>query len=279
MSRIIQLTDLHIVERGTLAYGVVDTPACLERAVDFIGDLLPKIGPVDGLVITGDLTEHGRPAEYALLAELLLPLEMPLCVLPGNHDDRAAMRAAFTDQPWHRENGPLNTHVKFGDLHLLALDCLVSHMPYGVLGAETLKWLEVALEQIDDEPVIVGLHHPPFKTGIGHMDAQQLRNPDELVDVVARYKGVKMIIAGHVHRYITEHLECCPMMIAPSVAHAVDLDFTPEGPSQFALEPGGFLLHSHDRSTGRLSSQFVPVGPHAGPHSFAGISVGKTDQG
>ena len=39
----------------------------------------------------------GRPEEYAWLRELLAPLSLPLVVVPGNHDDRDAMRAAFAD--------------------------------------------------------------------------------------------------------------------------------------------------------------------------------------
>ncbi len=269
MTRIIQLTDLHIVNQGDLAYGIVDTAAHLSGAVSFILTVLDKIGPVDGLVITGDLTDHGYAGEYQRLCELLLPLDLPLCVLPGNHDDREAMRAAFNDQPWDREQAKLNSHHHFGDVHVLALDSLVTGMPYGLLGADTLSWLDNKLRCLADEPVMIALHHPPFQTGIAHMDVQKLSNPDELLDLIASHNGAKITVCGHVHRYISSFHACGPIIIGPSVAHAVDLDFTADGPSQFNLEPGGFLLHSYDQKLGSFSSQFVAIGPHEGPYPFS----------
>lgn len=268
MTRIIQLSDIHMVEQGVLAYGVVDTAKYLDQAVAYIGNLLPNIGPVDGIVITGDLSDHGREAQYARLQDLLSPLKLPVCVMPGNHDDRDVMRAMFTDQAWHPDQDRLNSHVRFGDIHVLALDSLVSGKAHGVLTSQTLDWLEEELEQAGKEPVVIALHHPPFMTGIGHMDAQPLHNPENLLELVSRYEGPAMTICGHVHRYITSHQRCGPVMIGPSVAHAVHPDLTQDGASQFSMEPGGFLLHSFDASLNLFSSYYLPVGPFPGPYPF-----------
>ncbi len=268
MTRIIQLSDIHMVEQRMLAYDVVDTAEYLAHAVSYISDLLPKIGPVDGIVITGDLTDHGRQAQYDRLKELLSPLRLPLCVLPGNHDDRDVMRAAFPEQLWKPENEMLNSHVQLGEAHILALDCLVSGKSHGFLTAETLTWLEHELALLSDEPVIFALHHPPFVTGIGHMDAQPLHNAEELLQIVSNHHGPKITICGHIHRYMTSHQPSGPVMIGPSVAHAVCPDLTEGGASQFTLEPGGFLLHSYDRANKVFSSHYLPVGPHSGPFPF-----------
>ncbi|WP_306256529.1 phosphodiesterase [Pararhizobium sp. IMCC21322] len=268
MTRIIQLSDIHMVEQRMLAYNVVDTAEYLAHAVSYIVDLLPKIGPVDGIVITGDLTDHGRQAQYDRLKELLSPLRLPLCVLPGNHDDRDVMRAAFSEQPWQPKNGGLNSHIQLGNVHVLALDCLVSGKAHGFLTAETLAWLENELALLTDEPVIFALHHPPFETGIGHMDAQPLHNAETLLKLVSGHMGPKITICGHIHRYMTSHQPCGPIMIGPSVAHAVCPDLTEGGASQFSLEPGGFLLHSYDSATRVFLSHYLPVGPHSGPFPF-----------
>ncbi len=45
------------------------------------------------VVMTGDLVNDARPDEYAALADLLAPLDAPVLPLPGNHDDRALLRA------------------------------------------------------------------------------------------------------------------------------------------------------------------------------------------
>ena len=49
------------------------------------------------MLLTGDLTETGDPRAYARLRELLAPLAMDVHPIPGNHDDRDALREAFAD--------------------------------------------------------------------------------------------------------------------------------------------------------------------------------------
>src|SRR5436305_11799790 len=92
-----QLSDPHIVEPGKsprtpAGFGPVDTAGFLSRAVDALNrlDPLPDIA-----VITGDLVDRGEPAEYEHLRRLIARLRMPVFVIPGNHDARAPLRAAF----------------------------------------------------------------------------------------------------------------------------------------------------------------------------------------
>ena len=82
---LLQLSDLHIREPGKLAYGRIETAPCLQRAIDSILRLPQQPHAV---VITGDLTDFGRSAEYDHLRDLLKPLPMPVCLMPGNHDYR-----------------------------------------------------------------------------------------------------------------------------------------------------------------------------------------------
>src|SRR5258705_11411197 len=94
---LVQLSDLHIKTPGLLAYGRVDTAACLKLAVESVNRLSQA---PDAIVATGDLTDSGRADEYRHLRDLLAPLPSPLYVLPGNHDDRAALRTAFEDHAY-----------------------------------------------------------------------------------------------------------------------------------------------------------------------------------
>src|SRR5467141_267282 len=89
---VIQLSDPHIVAPGELLYGRVDTAEFLARSVAEINRLDPL---PDVAVMTGDLVDHGNPAEYEHLRRLLAPLAMPIFVIPGNHDAREPLRAAF----------------------------------------------------------------------------------------------------------------------------------------------------------------------------------------
>src|SRR5216683_5199096 len=70
----------------------IDTGACLARAVAALNALTPS---PDITIVTGDLVDHGEPAEYDHLRLLLAPLRMPVFVIAGNHDSRAPIRQAF----------------------------------------------------------------------------------------------------------------------------------------------------------------------------------------
>ena len=61
---VVQLSDTHIVEEGQLCLGLVDTAGFLERAVDAVLALDPR---PDAVLVSGDLVNEGRPAQYANL--------------------------------------------------------------------------------------------------------------------------------------------------------------------------------------------------------------------
>ncbi len=69
MTKIIQISDPHIVEQGELAYGHVDTTKALKKCVNKIERILPKIGPIDLIIFTGDLTDFGKKEEYLLFVK------------------------------------------------------------------------------------------------------------------------------------------------------------------------------------------------------------------
>jgi 3',5'-cyclic AMP phosphodiesterase CpdA len=185
-----QLTDLHIREPGRLTYRRIDTAQYLERAVQSVLALPQQ---PHALVITGDLTDFGRPAEYAHLRSLLAPLgELPIYLLPGNHDDRDGLRAAFPEHAWLRSEGFIQYAVDIGDLRLIALDTVVPGHSEGALCEERLQWLELQLTASEGRPVVIAMHHPPFETLIGHMDKiGLLQGARALEDLVRRHPNVQ----------------------------------------------------------------------------------------
>ncbi|MCG8444960.1 MAG: phosphodiesterase [Hyphomicrobiales bacterium] len=266
MTRILQLSDTHIVDEGRLAYGVADTAALLEKAVAHLNAILPLIGPVDVLAVTGDLTDFGTPEAYRRFQALMAPLEIPYVALPGNHDDREAMRAAFASEPWMPESGPLNLAVAFDDILVLGLDTLVPGEPYGALSGETLDWLDAELNRHPDKPVLIAMHHPPFDIGIGHMDAQRLKTADILYERLASVPPHVTITCGHVHRFAVSQIRGLTVITVPSPSHAVALDMRADAPAALMMEPGGIVLH--DVRGGSIVSQLIPIGPFEGPYAF-----------
>jgi 3',5'-cyclic AMP phosphodiesterase CpdA len=262
---IAQITDFHIKARGRIAYRVVDTAGCLAAAVATLAALDPR---PDAVVATGDLTDFGRPAEYALLRELLAPLAMPVYLIPGNHDEREAMREAFAGDGYLPASGFLNYSVDLGPLRLVALDTVVPGTAGGLVCAERLDWLDRTLAAAPDQPTLVIMHHPPFATGIAHMDAIGLAGADGFAAVAACHPQIERVLCGHLHRPIQALLPGRIMAsTAPSTAHQVALDLRPDGPSAFMMEPPGYQLHLWRPGTGLVSHTGV-IGAFAGPYPF-----------
>lgn len=100
------------------------------------------LGPLDLVVVTGDLTDHGTPAEYALAHQTLSGMGCRARGLPGNHDhyghrhaadgrDEGAVREAgsmgsMSTWRWEAHLGPRWWSLTWGlgtaALHLVALD-------------------------------------------------------------------------------------------------------------------------------------------------------------
>jgi 3',5'-cyclic AMP phosphodiesterase CpdA len=264
-----QISDLHIKSPGSLAYGRVDTAKALERCVAALNALDPA---PDFVVISGDLADTPTVEEYDYLSRLLQPLKWPYAAVPGNHDSRELMRAAFPEAPYVSRSGPLDQKVAIGGLDLLLLDSSVHAKPHGELSGPTLRWLEATLASTADRPALLFLHHPPFAAGIWHMDRQNLQNAGEFAAVVARHPRVQLVGCGHVHRATLTMFAGRPCTICPAPNHAVDLDLAHLREPSFKVEPPAFHLHAWfpGEGFGTLVTHQVPIGAFDGPHPFFG---------
>src|ERR1043165_1827272 len=134
---ICQLSDLHVRPPGELAYRRVDTAAYLRRCVAHIAALDPS---PDAVVVTGDIADRGAPEQYAHALALLAPIAAPIYVIPGNHDDRAALRHAFADHAYLRETGEFVQYTAtVGSLRLVALDSVLPGGGGGLLCTQRLR--------------------------------------------------------------------------------------------------------------------------------------------
>src|SRR4051794_40675733 len=101
MATIAQLSDLHLVEddyeerplstRARLSCLSLGRPLepfeRRQRALRALAEV--RASGADHLVITGDLTEDGAPAQFEVLAEVLADSHFPaerITLVPGNHD-------------------------------------------------------------------------------------------------------------------------------------------------------------------------------------------------
>jgi Icc protein len=261
---IAQISDTHIKAPGRMAYGRVDTAAMLERCV---ADIVRRDPQPDLVVITGDLVDLGQAEEYAHLNLLLKHLRQPVIAVPGNHDEREAMRQALADHAHLSKQGFL--HFSIDDrypLRIVGLDTVVPGKGHGELCNERLTWLEATLSRHHGRPTLLLMHHPPFLTGIEHMDCIGLEQREQFLDIVARHHQVVAILCGHLHRNIQTQIGGRRALTCPSPAHQVDFDLRPGAPSRFRMEPPGYLMHWWNGE--QLVSHSVILGEHEGPFPF-----------
>ncbi len=259
--QIVQITDLHVRPRGVAAYRVCETNMLTERALRAVARLAP-----DAVIITGDLTDCGLPEEYELLGEMLQRLlPMPVYTIPGNHDRREVM---LEHLPGTRQtDGFIQYAIEDWPVRLVMLDTVVPGAGHGTLSDGRLDWLDRILAERPDASTMIAMHHPPFVTGIAHMDEINLRDAAAFTDVVARHRQVERIVCGHVHRPVVTRVAHAIASIAPSVAHQVEFDLRPGAPSAFVMEPPAFQIHAWSADTG-IVSHTVMVEAYAGPFPF-----------
>jgi 3',5'-cyclic-AMP phosphodiesterase len=247
-----QISDPHL---GEPPIGGVKPKKSLREVLAAI-EGLPN--PVDAILVSGDLAEHGAPEEYALAAELIGALNVPFHVLPGNKDDRATMREAF-DLPGEAE-APIDYAADLGPLRLVVVDSTIPGEDRGDFTPAQLEWLDAQLASAAEQPTIVAMHQPPLVTGMVDWDGVIMRPADReaLAAVIERHPQVRAIVGGHLHRIAASSLAGRPVVVAPSTFVQARPDFEAE---KIRLRDHfrGFLLHV--LRDGQLSTQVEILNP------------------
>lgn len=254
MRKILVFTDIHFLEAGE-RIGHLDPRA---RFQDGLAHARTHHPDAERIVICGDLVHHGRPAQYEVLRGALAGCPLPVHLMIGNHDRRAAFNAGFPGAPV-TDGGHVQQVVDTGAYRLILLDTAdeeaeVAHS--GRLCAARLDWLRGALAGAGPRRVIVFAHHPPMDVGFDAMDRIGLTNKQELLDILGQHRNVCQIIGGHVHRTIFAAPTGIPCALFKSTCHQSPF-LTPEMDEHTSIdEPGaygillltdaGVVVHSED---------------------------------
>jgi 3',5'-cyclic-AMP phosphodiesterase len=196
----------------------------------------------DAVLLSGDLAENAADAEYEQVLELLRPLEAPIFVLAGNHDDRAALRRHFAVPGTGDE--PVQYSADLGPLRLVVIDTTKPGENPGALDEQRLEWLDSELAAAPDVPTLLAMHHPPLDTGIPALDEIGLPAEDRRAFelVVERHPQVRRIVAGHIHRPVTAELAGRAVLAVPSTYMQARLDLLMTE-LQTVPDTAGFALH------------------------------------
>ncbi|WP_455874941.1 phosphodiesterase [Rhizobium yanglingense] len=239
---IAQISDIHASPGN-------DGLARLKRAISWLATMQPAI-----VVVSGDLVNGGWREGYRQIIAALQSLACRTLILPGNVDDRTAMREAMPEAGHWGDDEKMHFAEPHGDALIVGLDTCVDGHAHGDV-TEHLPWLRQTLASGPSGIPLLFTHHHVFHTGISPLDDVMCRGADALGDLLS--SGIRRPIAicsGHVHRPMSSLIAGIPAYICGSIcpANPLLLDPTHEPP---VTDPPALMIH--DLRNGRLVSNHV----------------------
>ncbi|WHM37297.1 metallophosphoesterase [Streptomyces sp. BPTC-684] len=248
------ISDLHL-EGGARA---------AERAARVVTYINAMSRRPDAVLVTGDIADHGAPAEYAEAAELLARIDAPVLTCPGNHDDRAAYRKGLLDLPGEpggtapEPYAPVNRLHRVGGYAILMCDSTIPGEDGGALEDSTLEWLARTLDTLGDTPALIAFHHPPTVIHHEYLDSINLSNADRLAELLAGRTQVPAILVGHAHTSAATTFAGLPLLIAPGVTSTLRMPWETGEDLVNIVSPPGVAFHVLDEDR-RIMSHFRVV--------------------
>ena len=240
---IAQISDLHIVEkdRDWLLQPSTDIKNRVLKTIAHLNELSPR---PDVVILSGDATDDGSPLAYLHLKELIANLQIPLLVVPGNHDRRESMREALAHHAYIPAQGFIQYVIDDYPVRLVGLDTLVEGKTHGNLSESQVSWLADVLRSNPEKPTLIFMHHPPVKIGMRLFDQMYCHAPASFEKLIRESENVIGIVTGHYHHLCVSSFGGKLCFLAPSVApvhHFAHPDH--EYVSAIELEDPGITLH------------------------------------
>ena len=250
MFTVAQITDLHITtDKDPL--NQARNHSRLQQTFEAIWALEPR--PV-AIIATGDLVDRGQAEEYANLKAILAPLDIPIYLGVGNHDNRAALLANF-QQPQVQCDpaGFVQYAIEFDQYRIVMCDTLDEGAEGGAFCNQRADWLDQTLRQRPRTPTLIGLHHPPISSGIRWMDEDPASKWIlRLKSTLDSHEQVRAITSGHLHRSFSRLFGKTMVVVSPATSIQLTLNVSeidtrvPDGREILREEPPGFVLHMFD---------------------------------
>jgi hypothetical protein len=249
----VQISDTHI---GFSKPANPDTTATLKETIAKIRALPRR---PDLVVHTGDVTHLATTEQFAMAQQLLSELNLPLYVVPGEHDLVDGNNIGPFLQRFGK-NGASGGWYSFDaeGVHFVGLVNVVQlgDKGMGTLGADQLAWLEKDLAGLSASTPIVVLSHFPLWAlypdwGWGTQDAAQAM-------ALLRRFGSVTALNGHIHQIQQKVEGHVSFHSARSTAYPQPAPGQGPGPGPLAL-PAGQLHSAIGLSSLELRSTNTPI--------------------
>ena len=208
--RIVQITDPHLFKDTNGELLGINTQASFSQV---LSEIQHQQYDYDLVLATGDLVQDNSDEGYLRFRQDVKALNNKMVFwIPGNHDFQPKMFEILKE-----ETVSAKKHILLGDKwQSLLLDSQVQGVPHGQLEAEELDWLKLKLQEYPERYSLVVLHHHLLSTGSAWLDQHNLRNANELVEVLAPFKHVKALLYGHIHQQVDSEWLGYQVMATPS---------------------------------------------------------------
>lgn len=208
--RIVQITDPHLFKDANGELLGINTQASFSQV---LSEIQQQQYGYDLVLATGDLVQDNSDEGYLRFRQEVKALNNKMVFwIPGNHDFQPKMFEILKE-----ETVSAKKHILLGDKwQILLLDSQVQGVPHGQLEAEELDWLKLKLQEHPQRYSLVVLHHHLLSTGSAWLDQHNLRNANELAEVLAPFKNVKALLYGHIHQQVDSEWLGYQVMATPS---------------------------------------------------------------
>ncbi|MFE9171011.1 metallophosphoesterase [Streptomyces kebangsaanensis] len=240
-----QISDLHLDGGDRATRRATRVMDCLRA--------LPR--PVDALLVTGDIADHGAEAEYEEAARIPAA-PFPVLMCPGNHDVRPAYRKVLLAET--PDDGPVNQVHHVAGTAVLMCDSTVPGRDEGRLDAQTLTWIDTTLAGLPREtPALIAFHQPPVALHHPLPDSGMLEQPGRLAAVLEAHPRVAAVLTGHAHTAAASTFAGRPLIVGPAITWTLRMPWEGDRAAD-RDQPPALAFHVLDEA-GRLTTHYRVV--------------------
>lgn len=193
MPNLLHISDLHFGAENPVALLAVERYAAKH--------------PIDAVIVSGDLTQRGRPIEFAAAAEWLGRFHMPVVATPGNHDTSYYNLYKRAFRPFKRYARMLESVAEISlatpRLFVATLNTargwqLRRNWALGSVSRRQLQTAAALIATADPGALRLLVCHHPLATPPSAPLPGETRRGREAAETLARM-GIDLVLSGHLH--------------------------------------------------------------------------------
>ena len=164
--------------------------------------------------------------------------------MPGNHEDRATLRATFPDRIPGEGAERINFSFTAGDALCLGLDTHVPGKVPGHIGADQIEWIEGSSRRTTRRRPSSSCTILRSCSGSRWIDRIGLAGREQLQDLVLREPRIRLVCCGHVHHESSHRVGAATVVTTPSTGlqfspTSEEAEFVPAAPGYRIIELDG----------------------------------------